>query len=510
MKSTGILFFAAMIALLTLPLPAIAEEALPGDEIPPRPEQLRFRESPFRIPDGNAYRHTLPGGVVVYVVEDHALPLVDVSVILRVGGFLDPPGNPGLIELTAAMLPLGGAGERSAEEFDDEADLLAVQLSSSAGARRADAEMNCIIPVLDQALDLFFDMLRRPRFQQHRLEIEKSRRLEAFAQRNDEVRSLGDREWGWLLYGEDYFATRAVTRADLEGIHRRDLIDAHERYWRPRNMIFAVSGDVATAAILAELTRRLDAWEGTGEEVPWPPPLPDHRPRPGLVHVGKDLPQGAVWLGQLTRRWDDWADPDREAVEVMNSILGGGGFNSRLLNRMRADEGLVYSARSRVNLDPFQPGAFVISFQTQSPTVALATRIALEEVRRIRREPVARDELVLAKRSLIDRLPRDFETPQRMVRRFAEDAYLDRPHATSQSRRERIEGVTVEDVQRVAARYLDPDAMLLLVVGAWDKIAPGDADRRSSMKDFFEGRVEHLPWRDPLTLEAVSTNQPER
>ncbi|MCP4664089.1 MAG: insulinase family protein [bacterium] len=507
MKSSGILCFAAVTALLTLPLPAIAEEALQGDEIPPRPEQLRFHESPFRVPDGNAYRHTLKGGVVVYVVEDHTMPLVDVSVILRVGGFLDPPEKPDLIELTAAMLPLGGAGERSAEEFDEEVDLLAVQLSSSAGARRVDAGLNCITPVLDQALDLFFDMLRRPRFQEDRLEIEKSRRLEAFAQRNDEVRSLGGREWGWLLFGEDYFATRAVTRADLEGIHRRDLIDAHARYWRPRNMIFAVSGAVATAAILAELRRRLETWEGTGEEVPWPPPPPEHRPRPGLYHLEKDLPQGAVWLGQLTRRWDDWADPDRPAVEVMNSILGGGA-HSRIANRVRADEGLVYGIRSRIDLDPFQPGTFVISFQTQSPTVALAIRIAREEVRRIRREPVAADELVLAKRSLIDRLPRSFETPQRTARRFAEDAFLGRPHATWQSRRERIEGVTVGDVQRVAAGYLDPDAMLLLVVGGWDKIAPGDADRRASMKDFFEGRVEHLPWRDPLTLVAGAEDRP--
>ncbi|MCP4664547.1 MAG: insulinase family protein, partial [bacterium] len=114
------------------------------------------------------------------------------------------------------------------------------------------------------------------------------------------------------------------------------------------------------------------------------------------------------------------------------------------------------------------------------------------------------DELALAKRYLIDVVPYYIESPQQIVRCFAEDAYLGRPHAYWQSWRERIEGVTVEDVQRVAARYLDPDAMLLLVVGAWDEIAPGDADRWASMKDLFEGRVEHLPWRDPLTLEAVS------
>jgi len=506
MKKPENLFVVVLIAVLTLPVPAISEgseEPWRGEEIPPRPEQLRFSEFSFRIPDGDAYRHTLPGGVVVYVVEDHTLPLVDVSVILRIGGFLDPPEQPGLIELTAAMLPLGGAGERSAEEFDDAVDSLAVELSSSAGARRADVGLNCIAPVLDEALELFFDMLRTPRFQEDRLEIEKGRRLEAFAQRNDEVRSLGDREWGWLLYGEDYFATRAVTRADLGSIRRRDLIDAHERYWRPRNMIFTVAGDVSTDAILAELTRRLETWEDTGEAVPWPPPLPDHRPRPGLYHVEKDLPQGAVWLGQLTRRWDDWADPECPAVEVMNNILGRGA-HSRLASRVRADEGLVYGLRSRFDLDPFQPGTFVILFQTKNPTVALAARIALEEVRRLRREPITADELTLAQRSLIDRVPYEIESPRQIVRRFAEDAYLGRPHAYWRSWRERIEGVTAEDVQRVAAKYLDPDTMLLLVVGAWDKIAPGDADRRSSMKELFEGRVEHLPWRDPLTLEAVS------
>ena len=142
----------------------------------------------------------------------------------------------------------------------------------------------------------------------------------------------------------------------------------------------------------------------------------------------------------------------------------------------------------------------LVSFQSKSPTVALAASIALEEVSRTRSEPVSADELGVAKNALVETFPRRFESASQRVNLFATDAFLDRSHDYWQKWREQIEAVTAEDVRRVAEKYLAPEDVIFLVVGKWEDIAPGDADDRANMMEFFGGEVTHLPLRDPMTL----------
>ena len=187
----------------------------------------------------------------------------------------------------------------------------------------------------------------------------------------------------------------------------------------------------------------------------------------------------------------------------MNEIFGAGGFTSRLVKRIRSDEGLAYSAGSVFTIEPFRPGQFYMLFQSKNSTVALASKIALEELARIRDEPVSDEELKIAKQSLVETFPRRFESPRAVVRVYAQDTFQGRPHEYWQKWRDRIRAVTAEDVQRVAKRYLDPDGLVFLVVGPWEQIAPGDADHRADMNLFFGGKVTDLPQLDPLSLEPV-------
>ena len=184
----------------------------------------------------------------------------------------------------------------------------------------------------------------------------------------------------------------------------------------------------------------------------------------------------------------------------MEHILGSSGFTSRIMKRVRSDEGLAYSAGARFGFDAIEPGVFRISFQSKSPTVALAAKIALEEVRRMQSELVSDDELSVAKNSLADTFPRRFESAGQRVNIFATDAYLDRSHTYWQKWRDQIRAVTAEDVLRVAEKYLKPDEVVFLIVGKWDEIAPGDPDDRATMAEFFGGEVTHIPLRDPMTL----------
>lgn len=477
--------------------------SLDATAVPDHPSKLKYGKLKFEVPDAARYRHTLSNGMVVYVGEDHALPLVDIGITVRAGAFLDDPAKPGVAGFVGTMLRRGGTAGMNAETFDEKADLLAAQISTFGGDTSSGASLNCTTQTLDKCLDLFFDMLEHPAFQQDRLDLEKDNALEAMKQRNDDAGDILRREWGWRMYGMDHFSTRRMTADQLATIIRDDLIAFHEKYWLPKNMLVTVSGDVKTEEILAELERRFGAWRAEGPEVPWPPARPEAKPVPGVYYVEKEIPQGKVYIGHLTYQAKDWNDEDRFALSVMNDILGGGGFTSRITNRIRSDEGLAYSAGSSFRVGLYWPGTFRISFQSKSATVALAAKLGLEEIRRIQSEPVTEQELEIAKASFIDTFPQSFESAARIVGTFAMDEYIGRPHSYWKKYRDRIEKVTAKDVQRVAKEYLHPDSVVFLIVGDWEAIAAGDADHRASMKEFFGGKATELPLRDPLTLRPL-------
>jgi zinc protease len=221
---------------------------------------------------------------------------------------------------------------------------------------------------------------------------------------------------------------------------------------------------------------------------------------PGLYHVPKEIPQGKVVLGGRSISRDD---PDAVPLLVLNEILGAGGFTSRLMQKVRSNEGLAYSVRSVLAPRVAYPGDFRAGFESKNATVALATKIVRDEIRRLREEPVTAEELETAKRGLIETFPRQFESKPRMLRVFVDDEWTRRPKDFWKTFRQRVEAVTADELRRVARQHLDPDRMAILVVGDWDAIAPGDLEKRASMAEFFGGKVQHLPLRDPLTLEPL-------
>jgi len=471
--------------------------------IPARPEQLKHGPLGFEVPDAAKYRHQLSNGVSVYVVEDHSLPLVDVSLTVRVGAFLDPVDKPGLASLAALMMRRGGTTSRPPAEFDERADYLAANLGAQAGETGGGASVNCITGVLDEALGLFFEMLKSPGFSEERLRVEKDNILEGLRQRNDDPAEISSREWAWLIRGNEHFSSREMTKAELDSIGRDDLVAFHRRYWRPENMILAVSGDVTPHEILPKLEKHFAGFSGEGSHVPWPPAGPNVVPAPGVYYVEKDIPQGRVLIGHLGMKRVSWEDPEAFALLVMNDILGGGGFTSRIMKRIRSDEGLAYGASSAFGVGLYWPGTFQVSYQSKSPTVAYAAQIALAEIERMRTELVSADELNVSKKSFIDAFPRRFESAAQLAGTFASDEYEKRPHGYWKTYRDSVGDVTAERVRDVARKYLDPAKLVFLIVGKWDDIRPGDADKRASMAEFHGGQASKLPLRDPLTLDPL-------
>ena len=468
-------------------------------QIPSHPTDLTYELLDFTPPESADHRHELSNGVVVFVVEDHELPLASVSVVVRTGSYLDPPDKIGLASLTGNQMRAGGTASISAADFDEQAAFLAAQIGSSIGSTSGGANLNCLTKDLDVCLDLFFDMLRNPGFDADRLALATSRSIQQMERRNDATPGIERREFGRLMRGDAHFSTNSSTRATIDAITRDDMLAFHRRYFHPGNFLFAVSGDIDTAAILAELERRLDGWPAGSDPIP-PVPAPDFVPEPGLYLVHKpDVNQGRVAMGHLGTTRDD---PDRYKLLVMNDILGGGGFSARLLTRVRSDEGLAYSASSNFGVGTYYPGLFQAGFQSRSETVARATAIVLEEVERIRTEPVEEEELRNSIAYFVETFSRNFSSAGSTAGLFANDEYTGRDPSYLATYRDNIAAVTADDVLDVARRYLDPDKLVILVVGNLEAILAGDPERPEfALEALSSGETVRIPLPDPFTME---------
>ncbi len=468
-------------------------------EIPAHPKLLQFQPLRYDPPKAAQYRHVLSNGAVAYLVEDHMLPLVNLSVLIRTGRYLDPPGKTGLAAMVGSEIRSGGTKDRSAQEFDEEADFLAAGINSMIGDTEGRATLNCLSRNLDASLQLFFDMLRNPRFDQQRLALSKVRILQTLARRNDRSNEVESREFARLLRGPSHFSTAQETKATLEAITREDLISFHQKYYRPSNFIFAISGDFNTKDLLAKLEDLMRGWEGP--EVATPPvPKPDYTPRPGLYLIDKpEVNQCRVSVGEIGTMRDN---PDHYALEIMNQILGGGAFTSRIGSRVRVEEGLAYSAGTMMTFGVYYEGLFRGFFQSKSASCAEAATIMLEEIQRIRTEKVSPDELATAVNYAVEVFPRYFATPAAVTSTFANDEYTHRPAGYWETYRERLRRITAEDVLRVARTYLHPDKLVILAVGNVSDMLKGDPDHpQYSLQKLARGQpIVRVPLPDPVTM----------
>jgi predicted Zn-dependent peptidase len=448
-----------------------------GGAVPPHPDKLVYPKFTYQPPAAREYRTVLKSGPIAYVAEDRELPLVSVTVTLRGGTYLSPGGKEGLAELAGYLLARGGTKTKTAEQLEERLAFLAAQLSSSYGVDRGSVSLNLLTKDLDEGLAILREVLTEPRFQDDKLKLRKDQLLTDMKSRNDDAADIEQRERGFLAFGDGYYQNRYSTKASLEGITREDLVAFHRKWVDPRNMVVAASGDFGKGVTRAQMIGKLDAlfarWPTRGEAAP-SVPKPAHAMVPGLYFVDKDVNQGrvSVMLPGLQRN-----DPDYNAALVMNEILGGGDFTSRITSRVRSDEGLAYSAASGLPGGVWFPGTFRAFFQSKARTCAYATRIVLEEMKKIREADVTDEELQTAKSSFIDTLSRNFTTKgetmgvfldEEFTGRFAEDPEFWRNYAAN------IAKVTKADVKRVAQRLLANE------------------------------KVTDVPLRDPLTMKPMA------
>ena len=466
--------------------------------VPAHPRYLKYPALKYAPPKAAECRQALANGAVGYFVEDHDLPLVNISVTIRTGSYLDPAGKAGLASATASQMRAGGTAHYKAEAFDEEADFLAAEISSAAGGTSASASINFMVKDTDKSLELFFDMLRNPAFQQDRLNLFKSQELQAIERRNDRTDEIEGREWNRLMRGDRHFTSILVTKDSITSIAREDLVEFHKKYYHPSNFIFAVSGDFKTAEMKARLEKQMADWPDSGPTVT-KAPKPDYVLNPGIYLVNKpDVNQARVSIGHLGIIR---GNPDEYAIDMMNEILGGAGFSSRIMNRVRTDEGLAYDAGSSFSVGVYYEGLFRAAFQSKSATAAQATQIVLDEIDRMRNAKVTVEELETVKNQAIEIFPRYFASARSVAATFAGDEYTGRDPRYWETYRDKVKAVTVDDVQRVAREYLHPDKLVILAVGNAEDVLKGSPEKPEiSFNKIMSGKIVRIPLPDPATM----------
>ena len=491
------------ISHLLTPLLLAVSLALPAAEIPDRPEKLVFPPLTYEPPSPAQFRVALKCGAIAYVVPDHELPLVNVSVMVRTGDYLVPAGKEGLAGLTGYLLARGGTQAKTAEQMEERLAFLAAHLDSGVGDTEGHVSLNLLAKDLDEGLALLREVLSTPRFQEDKIALRKQQLLQDMKQRNDESATIEGREAERLAFGEKFFLNQLDTAASVESITRADLEGFHHKWFAPQNFVLAVSGDFDRDAMVQKLEALFANWPFPGEKPPAVPTDCTFAPH-GVYLVNKEVNQARVdiLLPGVLRD-----NPDMFPIMVMNDIFGGGGFTARLMTRVRSDEGLAYGAYSRFRGGIYYPLPCTAALQTKSRTTAYAASIVLQEMKSLATAPVADTELNTTKRSIIDTFPRKFASKAQIAGTFAVDEFTglySKDPEYWKSYRAKVEAVTKADVQRVAAKYLLPDRTVILVVGQKDEILKGHPDHDVTLKSLGGGEIVDVPLRDPLTLQPLT------
>ncbi len=448
---------AIIVAVSLMPLvPGYAGDLMFGD-----PRTMQFEPVEFSPPEPE--RIVLDNGMVVYLLEDHELPLVSLSATMRTGGWLEPADKIGLAGLTGHLMRTGGGGVLTAEQVDEELEQFAIDIGISIGRQAGSASLDVLSKDLRRGLKILAGLLRQPAFEPARVELAKLQAIEGIRRRQDSPGSIVSREFVKQLYGPEHPSARESTIETVTRITRDDLVAFHRQTIHPNGIILGVTGDFDRAVMLALLRATFGDWK-QGEvpelkiaDVPEPAEA-----RSTVRFVDKETSQTHLRVGHLTIKEND---PDYVPFAIANDILGGSSFRSRLFNDVRTKRGLAYSVGSRVNTGMHDQGVWLMRAETKLPSTQEVISRFVANIERMRTELVTDQELAEAKEAYVNSFVFSFTSPSAIVNRFMGLEYDGLPKDFLQQLRARVVALTKEDLLTAAKKHFHPDRLTIVAVG---------------------------------------------
>ncbi len=429
--------------------------------IPDSYKDLKFPPlNSIRIPEVDG--SVLPNGLTLFLVDDKELPLVRARAIIRTGSRWEPGEKAGLASTTLRVIRTGGTANRSGDDLDKELDRLAASVETFAGEDSSGASIFVLKEDAAKGMEILADILRSPAFPQDKIDLSKTATRAGIARRNDNAHGIHARESGRLLYGKDSPYTRQVEYATIDSITRDDLVAFHKQYFQPENVILGVWGDFDSKAMKALVARTLGAWPKGNQPRPATPAVDKSAQATGVYLLKKeDVNQSNISISLLLGRRDD---PDYHAMVVMSQILGGG-FGSRLFNEVRTNQGLAYGVGAGYRAEYDHAGYWSASAGTKSETTMKALGLVRKEISKIRTTDVTADELQRAKDGLLKGEAFDYDSTSKIIGRLMDYEYYGYPADYLKRFRAGVEKVTIADVKRVAAKYVDESRFLTVILG---------------------------------------------
>jgi zinc protease len=436
----------------------------PAWEQPPAP----IAEGPV-VPQQRLHRAQLENGLAVLVLEDHSLPRLSVGIVTRRGAGSESLAQAGVAALTLDVMKRG-AGDRDALALARAVEEMGAGLSASAGWDSTSVGVAGLAEDAQRVFDFLADVVLRPRFEAGEVARARAEQLAGFEQQKDEPHALGGKQLARVLYGGHRYGVAADGEpGSVAKLEARDLRAFHGALFVPAQSIAYVVGDVTAEQALAQLRSHFGAWpSGTGLEHGDAPPDPTPTARRVVIVDRPDLQQASIVLGHegISRR-----DPERIPADLMNTVLGGGGFLSRLMTRVRADEGLAYSIGSGFALR-WYPGPFLVSTKTRVAEAGRVVELTLETMAGMHSEPPSDADLRLVKSFSAGRFVLGLERSSTIAAALVDLDVYDLPPDSLDTYRTRLQAVTQQEVEEAARRLLHPDRVAIVAVGPAAALKP--------------------------------------
>ncbi|MGB6194172.1 MAG: pitrilysin family protein, partial [Terracidiphilus sp.] len=431
---------AAVVGGLGFPALLAAQQSKPWEKIPVPPLHAFNPQQPKRI--------ELKNGIVLFLQEDHELPFVDGSVLIPGGSRDESPEKAGMVDLYGMTWRTSGTETMSGDAMDDLLEAKAAKIETDGDIDSTALSWTSLKGDADPVYKLAMELLFHPKFSQDKLQLAQQQEATGIVRRNDDEGEIASRESSKLVYGPDSPYTRQPELATIGAVTVADLNAWHDRTVHGK-LIVAVSGDFDPAAMEAKL-------RATFDPLPAVKPLPARRDqfaetKTGVFFIDKqDVNQSNI---QIVGLGTDRRNPDVPALAVMNDVLGGG-FGSRLFQRIRTEKGLAYAVGGGLGFQYDHPGEFRVVVMTKSASTVDATKEAFAVLEGLNKEPVTEDELKRSKEDILNSFLFRYDTRDKVLAERVRLEFYGFPADYLETYKAALEKVTTADVNAVAKKYV--------------------------------------------------------